>query len=40
MALAIQVNLTTLLKVIEVLGIVAFACSGFIEARRRDMDIR
>ncbi|SMP57571.1 trimeric intracellular cation channel family protein [Noviherbaspirillum suwonense] len=39
MAIAIQVNLTTLLKVIEVLGIVAFACSGFIEARRRDMDM-
>jgi len=39
MAIAIQVNLTTLLKVIEVLGIVAFACSGFIEARRREMDM-
>ena len=39
MAIPIQVNLTTLLKVIEVLGIVAFACSGFIEARRRDMDM-
>lgn len=39
MAIAIQVNLTTLLTVIEVLGIVAFACSGFIEARRRDMDM-
>jgi len=39
MALTIQVNLSTLLQVIEVLGIVAFACSGFIEARRRDMDM-
>ena len=39
MALAIQVDLSTLLKVIEVLGIVACACSGFIEARRREMDV-
>ena len=39
MALAIQVDLSTLLKVIEVLGIVACACSGFIEARRREMDL-
>ena len=39
MAIAIQVNISTLLKVIEVSGIIAFACSGFIEARRRDMDL-
>ena len=39
MAIAIQVNISTLLKVIEVSGIIAFACSGFIEARRREMDL-
>jgi uncharacterized membrane protein YeiH len=39
LAIPIQVNLSTLLKAIEALGIVAFACSGFIEARRRDMDM-
>ena len=39
MGIPIQVNLSTLLKVIEVFGIVSFACSGFIEARRRDMDM-
>jgi uncharacterized membrane protein YeiH len=39
LTIPIQVNLSTLLKAIEALGIVAFACSGFIEARRRDMDM-
>src|SRR6476469_2275733 len=39
MALTIQVNLSTWLQAIEVLGIVAFAMSGFIEARRREMDM-
>jgi uncharacterized membrane protein YeiH len=39
MALTIQVNLSTLLLAIEVLGIVAFAMSGFIEAQRREMDM-
>lgn len=39
MALTIQVNLSTLLQAIEAFGIVAFALSGFIEARRRDMDM-
>ncbi|MBI3283849.1 MAG: trimeric intracellular cation channel family protein [Burkholderiales bacterium] len=31
--------MTTLLHAVEVTGIVAFACSGFIEARRKKMDM-
>ncbi|WP_460842728.1 trimeric intracellular cation channel family protein [Noviherbaspirillum agri] len=31
--------MSTLLQVIEVMGIVAFAFSGFVEARRKDMDL-
>ena len=34
----IQAGMSTLLRVVEVCGIVAFACSGFIEARRKKMD--
>ena len=32
-------SLSTLLQVVEVLGVVAFAFSGFIEARRKHMDM-
>lgn len=35
----IQAGMSTLLQAVEVLGIVAFACSGFIEARRKQMDL-
>ena len=35
----IRINISTLLQVIEALGILAFAASGFVEARRKDMDI-
>jgi uncharacterized membrane protein YeiH len=31
--------MSTLLQAIEACGILAFACSGFIEARRKDMDM-
>ncbi len=34
----IQAGMSTLLRVVEGCGIVAFACSGFIEARRKKMD--
>lgn len=37
--IGIRLNLSTLLQIIEALGILSFACSGFIEARRKDMDI-
>lgn len=39
MAIGIQSGMSTALQVIEILGIVAFAFSGFIEARRKDMDL-
>lgn len=39
MAIGVQAGMSTLLQVIETLGIVAFAFSGFIEARRKDMDL-
>jgi uncharacterized membrane protein YeiH len=32
-------SFSTLLQVIEILGILAFAFSGFVEARRKDMDL-
>jgi uncharacterized membrane protein YeiH len=39
MAIGIQAGMSTLLQVVEACGIVAFACSGFIEARRKQMDL-
>lgn len=39
MAISINAGMSTALRVIEVLGIIAFASSGFIEARRKDMDL-
>jgi uncharacterized membrane protein YeiH len=39
MAIGIQAGMSTLLQVVEACGIVAFACSGFIEARRKKMDL-
>lgn len=39
MAIGVQEGMSTLLRVIETLGILAFAISGFIEARRKDMDL-
>lgn len=39
MAIGVQAGMSTLLQVIETLGIVAFAFSGFVEARRKDMDL-
>ncbi len=39
MALDVQSGMNTVLQVIEVCGILAFAFSGFIEASRRDMDL-
>lgn len=39
MANGIQVGMSTLLHGIEIAGIVAFAFSGFIEARRKQMDL-
>jgi uncharacterized membrane protein YeiH len=39
MAFTVQVDLSTLLVAIEICGIVAFACSGFIEAHRKNMDV-
>jgi uncharacterized membrane protein YeiH len=39
MATGIQSSMGTALQVIEVLGLLAFALSGFIEARRKDMDL-
>jgi uncharacterized membrane protein YeiH len=38
-AIGVQDGMSTLLQVIEALGIVAFAFSGFVEARRKDMDM-
>lgn len=32
-------SFSTLIQIIEILGIVAFAFSGFLEARRKDMDL-
>lgn len=39
MAIGVEDGVGTLLQVIEVGGIVAFALSGFIEARRKEMDM-
>lgn len=39
MAIGVQDGMGTLVQVIEALGILAFAFSGFIEARRKDMDM-
>lgn len=39
MNLHLHMNLSALLEIIEVFGILAFACSGFIEAHRREMDM-
>ncbi len=39
MAIGLQDGMSTLLQVVEACGIVAFACSGFIEARRKEMDL-
>lgn len=39
MANGIQAGMSTLLHTVEVCGIVAFACSGFIEARSKKMDL-
>jgi uncharacterized membrane protein YeiH len=38
MAIGVQDGMSTLLQVIEIAGILAFAFSGFIEARSKDMD--
>lgn len=38
MAIGVQEGMGTLLRVIETAGILAFAFSGFVEARRKDMD--
>lgn len=35
----LHLGMNTLLHAVEVAGIVAFACSGFIEARRKKMDL-
>lgn len=37
--LGIHTGMSTVMQFVEVLGIVAFACSGFIEAHRRQMDV-
>src|SRR3569833_3441190 len=34
-----HVGMSALLLAVEACGIVAFACSGFIEARRKEMDL-
>ncbi len=39
MAIGLQNGMSTLLQAVEACGIVAFACSGFIEARRKEMDL-
>jgi uncharacterized membrane protein YeiH len=39
MANGMQVGMSTLQQAVEACGIVAFACSGFIEARRKEMDL-
>src|SRR5438132_13847791 len=38
-AMGIHLGMSTLLQAVEACGIVAFACSGFIEARRKRMDL-
>ena len=38
-AIGLQSSMSTLLQVVEACGIIAFACSGFVEARRKDMDL-
>src|SRR5881296_3091189 len=37
--MGIHLGMSTLLQAVEACGIVAFACSGFIEARRKRMDL-
>ena len=37
--IAAMFNLLKLIQIIEILGILAFAFSGFLEARRKDMDL-
>ena len=39
MTININSGMSTALQVIEALGIIAFASSGFIEARRKEMDL-
>lgn len=39
MAIGLQDGMSTLMLALEVCGIVAFACSGFIEARSKEMDL-
>ncbi len=39
MAIGIEAGIHTVLQAIEAAGILAFACSGFIEARRKQMDM-
>lgn len=39
MATGMQSGMTVVLQVIEVLGLLAFAFSGFVEARRKEMDL-
>ena len=39
MAIVSSQGMGTVLQIIEALGIVAFALSGFVEARRKDMDL-
>lgn len=36
---AVHVNMSTLLHAVEVIGVIAFAVSGFVEARQKDMDL-
>lgn len=37
--IGLQTGMSTMLRAVELCGIVAFACSGFIEARRKQMDL-
>lgn len=39
MVIDLQSGMSTLLKVLEVCGLISFACSGFIEARSKKMDL-
>lgn len=39
MAIGVGAGINTVLQAIEAGGILAFACSGFIEARRKEMDL-
>lgn len=39
MAIDLQSGMSTVLKVLEVCGLISFACSGFIEARSKKMDL-